>query len=293
MEDARWCEEAKRQRQIDEVWSWMEQVQQEDLQVWAQAIMATQGGRTPGSLMAVVGPIVRACKWCTLHLMDTEGCMVSEKGKVWACMPCQKVRKACIWPSGLGDATMAMGSGTEGSGKPAPKWMRKRPQRAMTNMPPRGEEKHKKACMTMEEGEEDDNTKEVFGVLRVMVEEQMDALGMLTQTLAQVAEKLAAMEAQDEERLVMEWEQMEIWRVHLVITRRAADCDKERLELEQVRTLLGQQWTEDLWQMGTLMWSPFIYLSKGKGKEVKVEDGMEEKGDKADNEDEDVQREEE
>ena len=49
--------------------------------------------------------------------------------------------------------------------------------------------------MMTEEGEDDEDTKEVFGVLRVMAEEQRDMLGMLTQTLAQVAERLAAMEA--------------------------------------------------------------------------------------------------
>ena len=45
---------------------------------------------------------------------------------------------------------------------------------------PRGREKCKKACTTMEDGEDDDDTKEVFGVLRVMAEEQHDTLGMLT-----------------------------------------------------------------------------------------------------------------
>ena len=49
--------------------------------------------------------------------------------------------------------------------------------------------------MMTEEGEDDEDTKEVFGVLRAMAEEQRDALGMLTQTLAQVAERLVAMEA--------------------------------------------------------------------------------------------------
>ncbi|KIM67428.1 hypothetical protein SCLCIDRAFT_20944 [Scleroderma citrinum Foug A] len=134
----------------------------------------------------------------------------------------------------------------------------------------------KKVRTTTEEGEDDEDTKEVFGVPRVMVEEQRDTLGMLTQTLAQVAERLAATEAHDEERLAME---------------RAADHDKERLELERVRTSLGQQRTEDLWQMGTLMWSPFVYSSKGKEKEVKTE--AEEKGEEVDDEDEDAQGEEE
>ena len=61
-----------------------------------------------------------------------------------------------------------------------------------------------------EEGEEDEDTEAVFGVPRVMAEEQHDALGMLTQALAQVVERLVAMEACNEERLAMEWEWMEI-----------------------------------------------------------------------------------
>ena len=115
----------------------------------------------------------------------------------------------------------------------------------------------------MEEGEDED-TEEVFRVPRAMAEEQRDTLGMLTQTLAQVAERLVA-----------------------------ADRDEERLELEQVRTSLSQQRTEDLWWMGTLMWSPFVYSSKGKEKEVEAESGVEEKGEEVDNEDEDAQGEEE
>ena len=93
----------------------------------------------------------------------------------------------------------------------------------------------------------------------------------------------------------MEQEQMEIQRAHLAIVRRAMDWDKERLELEWVRTSLGQQWTEDLWRMGTLMQSPFVYSSKGKEKEVETEAEVEveEKGEEADDEDEDAQGEEE
>ena len=140
----------------------------------------------------------------------------------------------------------------------------------------------------MEEGKDDEDTEEVFGVPRAMAEEQRDVLGMLTQTLAQVAERLAATEACDEERLVME-----IRRVHLAIVRRATDRNKERLELERVRTLLGQQQMEDLWWMGTLMQSPFVYSSKGKEKEVGTEVGVEEKGDEVDDEDEEAQGEEE
>ena len=73
------------------------------------------------------------------------------------------------------------------------------------------------------------------------------------------------------------------------------DWDEEQLELEWVRTSLGQQRMEDLWQMGTLMWSPFIYLSKGKEKKVETEAGAEaeKKGEEVDDEDEDVQGKEE
>ena len=91
---------------------------------------------------------------------------------------------------------------------------------------------------------------------------------------------------------MMEQEQMEIQRAHLAIVRRAMDWDKERLELEWVRTSLGQQWTEDLWWMGTLMQSPFVYSSKGKKKEVEMEVEAE-KGEEVDDEDKDAQGEEE
>ena len=73
--------------------------------------------------------------------------------------------------------------------------MRKRAERTVTNALPRGGEKSKKACTTTEEGEDDDDTEEVFGVPRVMVEEQHDTLGILTQALAQVVERMAAVEA--------------------------------------------------------------------------------------------------
>ena len=65
------------------------------------------------------------------------------------------------------------------------------------NASPRGGEKRKKAHTTTAEGEDDDNTEEVFGVPRVMAEEQRDALGMLTQALVQVAERMAADEDED------------------------------------------------------------------------------------------------
>ena len=167
--------EAERQRAIDEVQAQMEWEQQEELQVWAQAIMVTQGGGMPGPSTVVAGPIARTCEHCVGFLRDPEGCMVSEKGKVWACMSCKKAHKACVWPLGPGDAATAMGSRTKGSGKLVPKQLRKRAERAAMNTLPRGGEKHKKVCMMTEEGEEDEDTEEVFGVPRAMVEEQRDA----------------------------------------------------------------------------------------------------------------------
>ena len=109
-------EEAKRQRVIDEA-----REQQEEMQAWVQAIMVTQGGGTPGPSTVVAVPIPRACERCMLLLQEPKGCMVSEWGKVRACLPCQKACKACVWSLGPGDAGAAMSSGTEVSGKPAPR----------------------------------------------------------------------------------------------------------------------------------------------------------------------------
>ena len=149
--------------------------------------------------------------------------------------------------------------------------MRKRVERAVTNASPRGREKCKKACMMMEEGEDDEDTKEVFRVPRVMAEEQHDMLGMLTQALAQVAERMAATEACDEERLALEQETVEIQRAHLAMARRAADCEEEWLEMDRVQLSIAQQQMEDLWKMGMLMRSPFIHSCKGKEKAVETE----------------------
>ncbi|KIM67452.1 hypothetical protein SCLCIDRAFT_20980 [Scleroderma citrinum Foug A] len=272
----RW-EEAKRQRAIDEAQEQMEREQQEEMQARAQAVTVMQGSGMPGPSTAVVVPMPRACERCTVLLQEPEGCVVSERGKVRACLPCQKARKACVWPLGPGGAGAATGSGTKVSGKPAP----------------RGREKHKKVCTTTEEGEDDDKTEEVFRVPRVMAEEQCDALGMLTQVLVQVAERMAAVEAHDEERLAMEQETVEIRRAHLTMARRAADHEEERLEMDWVQLSIAQQWTEDLWKMGMLMRSPFVYSSKGKERAVETEAEAEEGGEEADDEDEDAQGEEE
>ena len=271
----------------------MEREQQEEMQTQVQAITIMQGGGTPGPLTVVAVPIVRACERCTVLLQEPKGCVVSERGKARACLPCQKARKACVWPLGPGGVGVAMGSGTKASGKPVPRQVRKRAERTAMNALPRGGEKCKKACTTTEEGEDNDETEEVFGVPRVMVEEQHNMLGMLTQVLVQVAERMAATEARGEERLAMEQETVEIQRAHLAMARRAADHEEEWLEMDRVQLSIAQQRTEDLWKMGTLMQSPFIYSSKGKERVVETEAEAEEGGEEADDEDEDVQGEEE
>ena len=286
-------EEAERQRVIDEAQEQMEREQQEEMQARAQAITVMQGGGMPGPLTAVAVPMPRACERCMVLLQEPKGCVVSEQGKARACLPCQKARKACVWPLGPGGAGVATGSETEVSGKPVPRRVRKRVERTVTNVSPRGGEKRKKACTMTEEGEDDNETKEVFGVPRVMAEEQRDALGMLTQVLAQVAERMAAMDARDEERLTMEQETVEIRRAHLAMARRAADHEEEQLEMDWVQLSIAQQRTEDLWKMGMLMRSPFVYLSKGKERAVETEAEAEEGGEEADDKDEDAQGEEE
>ena len=81
--------------------------------------------------------------------------------------------------------------------------------------------------------------------------------------------------------------------MHLVVARRAADREEEQLELERVQLSIAQQQTEDLWKMGMLMQSPFVYLSKGKEGAVEMEVEVEERGKEADDEDKDAQGEEE
>ena len=92
---------------------------------------------------------------------EGKGCMVREKGKVRACLLCQKAHKACVWPLGLAEAIAVTGSRTEGSGRPALRCVVKWRMAMMTNVSPRGREKHKKAHTTTEEGEDDEDTEEL------------------------------------------------------------------------------------------------------------------------------------
>ena len=154
-EAARWQEEAKRQSVIDEAQAQMEQEQQEEMQAWARAVMVMQGGGMPGPSMVVVGLAPRVCERCMVQLGEPKGCLVSERGKVQACLPCQKACKVCVWPLGLAEVTAATGSGTEGSRKPALRHVIKRRTTTTMNTLPQGREKCKKAHTTMEEGEDD------------------------------------------------------------------------------------------------------------------------------------------
>ena len=133
-EEVRRWEEAKRQRVIDEAWVRMEWEQQEEMQV--QAVMVMQGGGTPGPSMVVAGPALRVCERCTAQLGEPKGCVVSERGKAQACLSCQKACKVCVWPLGLAEVTVAMGSGTEGSGRPALRHRVKWRTMAMMNASP-------------------------------------------------------------------------------------------------------------------------------------------------------------
>ena len=282
--EARQCAEEDRQKKIDEDLARMEWEQERDLQARSQAITAVQGGGVPGPLMAGAAPAFRACERCTVLLKDLEGSVLSEKGKARSCVLCQKARKACNWPPGQTGATMATGSGTEGSGKATLKRVMRRRPRTTTNTSPRHGEKRKKVRTTTEEGEEEDADAEVFGVPKAMAEEQCDALGMLTQTLSELLERLAASEERESERLAIEQER-------LALEQRRSAQEEERLELERARTEIEQQRAEDIWRMGRFVRAPFVQGSStgATRKELEMAKETEGKGEEADDEDEDVQ----
>ena len=174
---------------------------------------------------------------------------------VVACVPCQMACKLCSW---MAEASMLGGSGTEASGKAVQKWAVKRRPRTAMNALPRGGEKQKKACTTTEEGEDDeDNTEEVFRVPKAMAEEQHDALGMLTQMLAQMEERMAAAEVREVARaerwerhmVVVEAAVLE----HLALEQRRSVWEDERSEMERACMEIKQQCTDDMWQLGTFV----------------------------------------
>jgi len=161
---------------------------------------------------------------CREHLNNPVGCVVQASSKVTACTHCQAAHKSCSWSMAgkAAEVSTSVGSATEGSGKPVEKHATKR-SRTATNMSLRGSEKHKKTHTMTEEGKEEE---EMFGVPKVMVEEQRNALGMLTQSLVQLSEWLAASEVWEVERLEIEWE-------HLALERRQSVREDKRIEMER------------------------------------------------------------
>jgi len=114
---------------------------------------------------------------------------------------------------------------------------------------------------------------EVFGVPRAMAEEQRNALGMLTQTLAQLAERMGASEAREQERVEIERERLEL------------EC--ERLELEWRRAAMEERRTTDMDHISMAMRRQFVEgsLSGTTRREIAAAEQEEEKG--ADGDDED------
>ena len=139
------------------------------------------------------------------------------------------------------------------------------------NTLPKGASKHKKVCNTTEEDEADEE--EVFRVPQAMAEEQHDALGMLTQTLVQLAEQMGALEAWEREWVEIERERLE--REH------------ERLELEWRCTMMEERQTADMDRISMAMQRQFVQgLSTGTmQKEIAAVEQEEEKGADGDNKD--------
>ena len=83
--------------------------------------------------------------------------------------------------------------------------------------------------------EDEADEEEVFGVPRAMAEEQCDALGMLTQTLAQLAERMGASEAREREWVEIERERLELERERLELERRCAAMEERRMaEMDRI-----------------------------------------------------------
>jgi len=123
----------------------------------------------------------------------------------------------------------------------------------------------------MEEDEADEE--EVFGVPQAMAEEQRDALGMLTQTLAQLAEQLGASEAREREWVEIESEHLEL--------------EHKRLELERRRAAMEEKWTTNMDHISMVMRCQFVEGSSSgtTRREITAVEQEEEKGADGDNED--------
>ena len=252
----KWMEEVQVQhiRNQKQQYAWE---QHEKAQKQAQAIMAKQsGGETSVAASAVTSGRPAPCIRCRNHLSNTAGCIPQVKLKAIACVPCQTACKSCSWTMAgmtVAEASTPGGSGMEASGKAVQKQMVKRRPRTATNVLLRGGEKWKKAHMTMEEGgDNEDNTEEVFGVPKAMVEQQHDTLGMLTKMLAQMEERMAVavVEAREVTRAEKQERHMAVMEVavleHLALEWRRLAWEDERLEMERVCMEIKQQWVDNM-----------------------------------------------
>jgi len=279
VEAERWArveavQEAHIERQRREFKARKVQEQQRRSLAHMEAIAATQGS---GAVTTV--PLVAAdgrhtpCVRCWDHLNNPAGCVAQAKSKVTACAPCQGAHKSCSWSTAGKEAesSTVAGSGTEAGGAAAPKQAARRRQRSEANTSPKGASKRKKVWNTMEEDEADEE--EVFGVPRAMAEEQHNALGMLTQTLAQLAERMGASEARERERVEIERERLEL--------------ERERLELEQRHATMEERRTTDMDHISMAMRRQFVEGSSSgtTWREIAAAEQEEEKG--ADGDDED------
>ena len=223
-------QEAHIERQRREFEVQKAQEQQRRSQARAEAIAATQGSGEVTAVPPAATGRRSACVRCREHLNNPVGCIAQVSSKATVCAHCQAARKSCSW-STEGKATensTVAGSGTETGGAAA-----RRRQRSEANTSPKGASKRKKARNTTEEDEADEE--EVFGVPRAMAEEQCDALGMLSQTLAQLAERMGASEAWERERVEIERERLKLERERLELERRRAAMEERRMaEMDRI-----------------------------------------------------------
>jgi len=210
---------------------------------------------------------------CQEHLNNLVGCVAQVSSKAMACARCQAAHKSCLWSTEgkAAESSTVAGSRTEAGRAAAPKQVARRQQWSEANTSPKGASKRKKVWNTTEEDEADEE--EVFRVPRVMAEEQRDALGMLTQTLAQLTEWMGASEARERERVEIKRERLEL--------------ERERLELERRRAAMEERRTMDMDHISMAMRCQFVEGSSSgtTWREITAAEQEEEKG--ADRDDKD------
>jgi len=186
-----------------------------------------------------------ACVRCREHLNNPVGCLAQASSKATACTRCQAARKSCSWSTKgkAAENSAVAGSGTETGGVAGPKWVVRRQQRSKANTSPKGASKHKKVWNTTEEDKADEE--EVFGVPRAMAEGQRDVLGMLTQTLAQLAEWLGASEAREREWVEIERERLKLEHERLELERRHAAMEEKRMtDMDHISMVMRHQFVK-------------------------------------------------